>query len=678
MTGRVPGGGASGARPSVSGPASGDRPARHGPVRRGRRGIGTGLAILLAIAVPAVATTPYDEATDPHAGALRQCFQSQQTDPLGAAATAERILDAQPVRIETQLRALVCLGMAKGTLGEPAAADQAATKVLTLLDLHALPVGEQARARMNAAGILQTIGQPQRATALLERALDAAKADAPGLSQLMMLDSLALLHAADLENNEVAEGYFRQAIELAPMLGAENPMRYYSAALNLVQLGRHDEAMRAFDRAEAMATRPGPGLDQLLYRIRTNRTDVLVARGERDRALAELQTSVLAQQQLRDVQGEAVSRAKLGALQLTAGDTGAALASATAALRLADQGNFINEQRDALKLLVNVHRSRGELAQALGLAQRQHDMELARLRNRNLRTMAALQAQLESQDQVRQVERLQHQNQVQSLRVERAGLLRNAAVALLGLVGVVGTAFVLYQRRVNRRLRRWSTLDPLTGLINRREAARRLAAAERDDRRRMVLFLVDADRFKAINDTYGHAAGDRVLVELSTRLQAACRSGDILARWGGEEFVVACPHETLEQATATAERLRSAAVQRPVRLAGDEAWPLSVSIGFAPLPFFPDASSEQWQKALRIADIALYVAKHSGRDAWAGLWGVDGSGVAPQTIGRDLEALARQGRIRLAGSRPMRWQAAAPEAAADAMGGIGMAALPPS
>lgn len=611
----------------------------------------------------------YDEQADPHAPALRACFQAQQHDPAGAAAQARGVLDAAPVQVQTQLRAWVCLGMAQGTLGQPALADQAATRVLALIDRHPLSPVERIRARMAAAGILQTIGQTPRANTVLEQALAEARADAPAQSQLIALDALALLHAADLGNHEVAEGYFRQALELAPGLAAENPMRDYGHALNLVQLGRFDEAADAFDRAASMADRAGPALEQLRYRIRSNRTDVLVARGQRVEARADLVASIDAQRRLRDVQGESVSQAKLGTLQLADGDSASALQAAEAALRLAEQGHFINEQREAATLAVAAHRARGDFARALDLAQGLYDRELARLRNQNLATLASLQAQLESQGQALQVERLEHQNQIQTLHLARATMLRNVAFAALVLVGVLGIVFASYQRRVNRRLRRWSALDPLTGVFNRREATRRLSA-QAGGAARGVLFLIDADHFKAINDTHGHAAGDRVLIELARRLQTVCGDGAILARWGGEEFVMACPLQTHEQAMQMAERLRIAASTGSLPLSDAHERRISVSIGFAPVPFFPDSVDEGWQKVLRVADLALYVAKRSGRDAWAGVWGVRGGAAALRDVRRDPCRLEREGAIRLSGSRPMPWRtvdvAADPQAALDA------------
>jgi two-component system cell cycle response regulator len=101
--------------------------------------------------------------------------------------------------------------------------------------------------------------------------------------------------------------------------------------------------------------------------------------------------------------------------------------------------------------------------------------------------------------------------------------------------------------------------DPLTGLYNRRYAEgalRRLGEGVRQTRRGLAVVMVDIDHFKALNDTHGHAAGDRVLVEVASRLQSVLRPTDLIARVGGEEFLVVLPEAGAEEALQVAERLR--------------------------------------------------------------------------------------------------------------------------
>ena len=160
----------------------------------------------------------------------------------------------------------------------------------------------------------------------------------------------------------------------------------------------------------------------------------------------------------------------------------------------------------------------------------------------------------------------------------------------------------------NARLARLAMSDPLTGLANHRTFHSALATeAERARRhgRRLALAVIDVDHFKAVNDLHGHMAGDRVLVEVATRLQGAARSGDILARVGGEEFAWIIPDADIAGAHAVAERARRAVGDAPMPGVGA----VTVSIGVADL-----ARGGNVIDLYRRADDALYQAKRAGRN----------------------------------------------------------------
>ena len=150
----------------------------------------------------------------------------------------------------------------------------------------------------------------------------------------------------------------------------------------------------------------------------------------------------------------------------------------------------------------------------------------------------------------------------------------------------------LKRKRLADRLRasvtdglRLAVIDPLTGLYNRRYALPQLARiADRalDTGRNFAVMVLDLDRFKSVNDTWGHAAGDAVLVEVAARLSANLRAVDLIARYGGEEFLIALPDTTLEAARIAAERLRQGIEERPIRLPGGAGEAsVTVSIGLA-------------------------------------------------------------------------------------------------
>lgn len=164
---------------------------------------------------------------------------------------------------------------------------------------------------------------------------------------------------------------------------------------------------------------------------------------------------------------------------------------------------------------------------------------------------------------------------------------------------------------------RLAMIDPLTGLHNRRYALAHLGrVCERSaaSGRSFAVMILDLDRFKAINDTHGHAAGDAVLAEVAARLARHLRPVDLVARIGGEEFLVVLPDMGLTDACAAAERLRRAMADRPVALPhGGGAITVTASIGLA-LGNAPAATGAGVEALLHGADMALLVAKQDGRN----------------------------------------------------------------
>ena len=165
---------------------------------------------------------------------------------------------------------------------------------------------------------------------------------------------------------------------------------------------------------------------------------------------------------------------------------------------------------------------------------------------------------------------------------------------------------------------RMAMIDPLTGLHNRRFGLAQLdaiAAAARKTGQGFAVMVVDLDRFKSVNDRWGHAAGDAVLVEVAKRLAANLRTGDLLARIGGEEFLIALPDVSLTVAQSIAERLCLAMQERPVRIADVGALRITVSIGLAvSAALQPCEIHSTCTEIVKRADHALMQAKSSGRN----------------------------------------------------------------
>lgn len=167
--------------------------------------------------------------------------------------------------------------------------------------------------------------------------------------------------------------------------------------------------------------------------------------------------------------------------------------------------------------------------------------------------------------------------------------------------------------KLRETLRSQSIRDPLTSLFNRRymeeTLERELRRAERT-RRPLGLVMLDLDNFKAFNDSFGHDAGDRLLVELGALLRTNVRSGDVACRYGGEEFVLILPDATGEETRARVEEIREAARRLRLTYRGRLITAPTFSAGIAAL----SADGLTGEDLLRAADAALYRAKGAGRD----------------------------------------------------------------
>jgi diguanylate cyclase (GGDEF)-like protein len=164
--------------------------------------------------------------------------------------------------------------------------------------------------------------------------------------------------------------------------------------------------------------------------------------------------------------------------------------------------------------------------------------------------------------------------------------------------------------RLNAELTRVSRIDSLTGLPNRRfldEALLAATSAAERSNEPMTVLLLDIDHFKEVNDTAGHAAGDKVLQELASRLRDRVRSDESVGRWGGEQFLVIMPGTDADAALAGAERLRDCVAGAPVDTV-DSSVAVTMSIGVASSVIGPP------DEVLMRAGAALHQAKERGRD----------------------------------------------------------------
>lgn len=183
----------------------------------------------------------------------------------------------------------------------------------------------------------------------------------------------------------------------------------------------------------------------------------------------------------------------------------------------------------------------------------------------------------------------------------------NIAICIAGMTGIGALSLALQQWRLAARHLLEAITDPLTGLLNRRALFERYG--ERPIGPEMAVLVFDLDHFKSINDTFGHAAGDRVLKIFAAELAAKCGPGDTAARLGGEEFALILTDVMPNDAEMIAEGIRKAFADHETRLEG-KTLTCTVSAGVA----LGCSVSMDFDAMLSAADKALYIAKRAGRN----------------------------------------------------------------
>ncbi|WP_133478076.1 GGDEF domain-containing protein [Cognatilysobacter segetis] len=315
--------------------------------------------------------------------------------------------------------------------------------------------------------------------------------------------------------------------------------------------------------------------------------------------------------------------------------------------------------------LVGIYKLAGRYREALEALETVASLQQELTRQERDKTLVEMQERYDAQARQRAIDRLAAANRIKQAELSARTWQQRLWAALAVMLALAVVPLVRWMKRVrtdNRRLSddvavlsEQSMVDPLTGAANRRWCE---AAMARHRGAPVGLMLLDIDFFKRVNDTWGHAAGDRVLVEVATRLRALLRQHDSVVRWGGEEFALILPDVGADALSALADRVMQCIAGRPIDIGG-QAVGISVSIGAVMSPLRPGV---EWQHAMHVADLALYMSKGGGRNCATCVLEV-----APDTdvagLVHDLASASARGEVRLEmvdGPTPARMPATTP------------------
>lgn len=410
----------------------------------------------------------------------------------------------------------------------------------------------------------------------------------------------------------------------------------------LVELKQYERSLENFQAAVTLSEKTGinaPNLPQ-------NMGYLYVMMGEYDKALVLLEQALNEYQQNNQKTMMAVSRKSIGETYLRLGE----LQRAIEYLSLAYQGikdkGLVKQELEFYPVYIEALEAAGDYQQALvyfkefkALSDKTNDLE-AKNYAENLQANFDLTLEQERVAQLEKNQLLQQESlevmRASNKATEKANRVMQLLSGMLSLFLIVVVGLLAYRRQITRRLtekntqiqtlneelKKLSFHDPLTQLHNRNYLEQKIPHeislakryAERSQTPKWMLVILDIDHFKQFNDQYGHIEGDNALKHFARNLQACARQSDIIARWGGEEFIWLCHDTDYSQIKELFGRLQQN-LQKDTLSIGSEAIGLTFSAGASEL-LLNDSLSNIWTASIELADAALYRAKRDGRDRW--------------------------------------------------------------
>lgn len=558
------------------------------------------------------------------------CLTADQIVADGPLARAEALLDDAMHRLtptssrRVRLGCLLIQAVVKENLGHLDEAVRLNQMAIHEVDLHG-PAWQRAELRAVLANVLRRAGQTEQGLQINREALKLAQDQHDPLAQshaltlqYILIDSFGADPGRDALELAAAEGALKFAQE-AGSLYVEAQCRANLSDFYL-QRGRYQQAYDIAQQGLALA-RTAHNQDAEGVAL-INSGEALISLHRKDEGMRLVHQSID-----RDLRADSL---------------------VSAAESLEDLGRYLERA--------------GYLADAYANDQdlRRVNQELAhRTRERDV---VELQARFEADRRGAERARLMDDNRLAQAQLRQHALRQRVWILGVGTVALLLALAALTYRRVkrtqfalfetNQRLSDESRHDPLTGAANRRHFQARFSTGEHagrgaSGRAAGALFLIDLDKFKHINDRYGHAGGDAVLVEVARRLRAVIRPQDLLVRWGGEEFLLVVPMPSTGQVDALAQRLLNALAALPVAV-DDQRIVVSASVGYATFPLGPGGFEWGWEQAVNLVDTAMYVAKAQGRNRACGVSAcmAQTHEAAAATL-LDLEAAERRGEVRL-------------------------------
>jgi diguanylate cyclase (GGDEF)-like protein len=428
-----------------------------------------------------------------------------------------------------------------------------------------------------------------------------------------------------------------------------------------IDAGQPKRALRAL--LQSLELERKLGSERMLGMTLVNLSDSYLKERDYPRAAQYAQESLRSAQRTNNKSVEATARVNLGQAYLGMGRIAEGKQQYEAGMARYEQENNKPELRATLREYGEALERAGDLRHAVAAYHQERALSNELFEKRRRQEMLELQEKYETETKRREIQLLSQENQIQGTEIDNRRLQQRVWWLLALVFALTSVVVGLLYRKVrhanarlevkNIELKAQSTLDPLTSLYNRRhfqdfmrdQAGQR--PAEHGGDIVGALFLLDVDHFKHINDTYGHAAGDAVLRMIAEQLRVVLRETDMIVRWGGEEFLAFLPAVPRHGVDEVARRILNGISSQAIGYQ-EQQISVNVSVGFSPFPLAPAGVPLPWERAVNLVDMALYLAKHQGRNRACGVYGFnDLRHTSMERIEQDLEAAWRAGLVEL-------------------------------
>jgi len=392
-----------------------------------------------------------------------------------------------------------------------------------------------------------------------------------------------------------------------------------------------------------------------------NMADYHLQRGQYEQALRIARSVLPMVRAARSADGEVATLANIGFALIS-------LKRETEGMRFVNDALAIDERRGGIASMKETYGELGRYLERAGLTsasyaayKRHRELADEVFKRQQQQGVVELQERFDDEGRTRALALLRSDNALNAEQLQTRRLQQRLYAALL-LAGAATLMLAVWSvsrlRRSNLRLEQGNQLlqqqserDTLTGLANRHHVRQRLEREADASGLCAILFMIDLDHFKAVNDSLGHLAGDVVLEAIARRLEPVVRERDLVARWGGEEFVVIAWGLPAESGRAMANRLLGAIGGTPILIDGRPVR-VTASIGHASFPLSDTVAPTPWQAAIELVDAALYLAKARGRNLAVGIESLadpaqDGTAGGLLKLASELEAAWRGARVNL-------------------------------